>query len=78
MQERPRKCKSGVPTLNGSRSLCTAENTSAISKRLTDALMYSKERMSKDRRFRFTTDTMEPTRDGRLDMLILSRLKPRV
>jgi len=65
------KCKSGVLTQDGSKSSLMLVNISVTSNRPTNALMYTRVKMSKDRRFRFTTDTMEPTRDGRLDMLIL-------
>jgi hypothetical protein len=48
-------------------------NTSAISKRPTDALMYSKVKMLRDRRSKFIIDIMELTKDGRF--FILTRRK---
>jgi hypothetical protein len=49
------------------------ENTSATSKRQTNALMFTKVRMLKDKMFRFMADTMEPTRDGRFFILTRRR-----
>jgi hypothetical protein len=44
-------------------------STSAISKNLTDVLMFFKERTKKVKLSKFTTDTMVPTKDGRFYML---------
>jgi hypothetical protein len=53
-------------------------STSAISKKPTDALMYSKERMKKCKLFKFMVDTTEPTRDGRFSIWIpRQRIEPR-
>jgi hypothetical protein len=48
-------------------------NISATSKNLTDALMYSKERMRKCKRSKYTQDTMVPTKDGRSFILTRKR-----
>jgi len=54
------------------------ENTSATSKRPTVALMFTKVRMLKHKKFRFMADTMEPTKDGRFFILTRrQRLKQR-
>jgi len=45
--------------------LFIAESTSAIFKKPANALMYTTERILKVRKFKFTEDTMEPTKDGR-------------
>jgi len=53
-------------------------NTSVTSKSPTDALMYSKVKMLKDRISKSTEDTTVPTKDGRFFILIRrQRLKPR-
>jgi hypothetical protein len=58
-------CKSGQPTHNGGRSLCTKESTSVTSNRPTDALMYSKVKMLRDKKFKYMEDTTVLTKDGR-------------
>jgi hypothetical protein len=77
VQVKPTTCKSGAPTQDGSRSSLMLVSTSATSNPQTDALMYTKVKMLKDKRSKSTTDIMEPTKDGRLDMLTLLRLKLR-
>jgi len=58
--------------------LYTDKNTSVTSKNQTDALMYSKVKMKKDKLFKFTVDTTVPTRDGRFFILTRrQRLKQR-
>jgi hypothetical protein len=53
-------------------------STSAISKRPTDASMYSKVKMLKDRISKYMEDITEPIRDGRYSILTRrQRLKPR-
>jgi hypothetical protein len=68
-QERPITCKSGVPTQDGGRSLSIRENISATFNRLTDALMLQETKIKKVKLFKFTTNTMELTRDGRFSIL---------
>jgi len=66
---RPTTCKSGQLTLDGSKSLYSEMNISAISKNLTDASTSSKVKIKKDKQFKFTTDTTVPIRDGRFFIL---------
>jgi hypothetical protein len=74
----PTTCKSGAPTQDGSKSLSTKENTFVTSRKPIDALMYSKVKMMKVRKYRYTIDTTEPTRDGRSSILTRKqRLRPR-
>jgi hypothetical protein len=55
------------------------ESTSATSKSPTNALMFTKVRMLKDKMFRFMADTMVLTKDGRFFILTRKeRLKQRV
>jgi hypothetical protein len=70
-------CKSGALTLDGGKSLSTRESTSVISNRPIDALMLLEERILKDKRFKFITGITVPTKDGRLFMLTLLRLRLR-
>jgi hypothetical protein len=49
--------------------LSTVMNTSVTSKRPTDASMYSKVKMLKDRMSKSTEDTTVPTKDGRFFIL---------
>jgi hypothetical protein len=62
-------CKSGAPTQDGGKSSSIKENTSVTFNKQRDALMFTKAKILKDRRFRYTIDTMEPTRDGRFYIL---------
>jgi hypothetical protein len=74
----PTTCKSGAPTQDGSKSSSTKVNTSATSRKPIDALMFSKVKMMKVRKYRYTIDTTEPTRDGRFSILTRKeRLRPR-
>jgi hypothetical protein len=68
VQEKPRTCKFGAPIQAGGKSLYSAENTSAIFKKPTDALMSSKVKTLKDKLCRFIIDTMEPTKDGKFSI----------
>jgi hypothetical protein len=78
VQEELTKCKSGAPTLDGSRSSGTEETTSSIS-RTRRFLISIKEKTLKDKKLLSGTDITELTRDGQLSMLIrLERSKPRV
>jgi hypothetical protein len=53
-------------------------NTSAIFRRPTDASMYSKVKILRDKISRFMEDTTEPTKDGRYFILTRrQRPKPR-
>jgi len=74
MLEKPTTCKSGVPTLNGSRSSTIRMNTSSISETRRH-LMYTEERMKKEERSLPGKSTMERTRGGKLSILIRPRSK---
>jgi hypothetical protein len=68
------KCKSGVPTQDGGKSLSIKTSTLSIGK-MENVLMFQEERMSKDKKSLHGQDTMVPIRDGKLSTLIRSRLK---
>jgi hypothetical protein len=68
IQERPEICKSGVPTQDGGRSSNTEETTLSIF-RTRRFLMFSVEKMPKDKKLSSGEDTTEPTRDGELSTL---------
>jgi len=54
------------------------ENISATFNSLIDALMSTEVKMLKDKKFKYTIDTMEPIKDGRFFTLTKrQRLKPR-
>jgi hypothetical protein len=69
-------CKSGALTHNGSRSSSIKVSTLSTYK-TENALKFLETRMMKEEQLLSTIDTTVLTRDGRLSMLTLSRLKPR-
>jgi hypothetical protein len=69
-------CKSGAPTQDGSKSLSTKESISATSNKPIDALMSTKVKTKRAKKFRYSTDTTEPTRDGRFSILT-RKLRPK-
>jgi len=70
MLERLMICKSGQPTLNGSKSSHTEENTSVISNKPTNVSMLLEISIRKDNKSKLTIDITVLTRDGRFFILI--------
>jgi hypothetical protein len=66
--EEPTICKSGAPTLDGSRSSSIQMKILSTGK-MAEYLMLLEERTLKDKQLLPGKDTMEPTRDGRLSIL---------
>jgi hypothetical protein len=63
-------CKSGVPTLDGSRSLFINKSTYVTFNRLRDVLMLLETLTKRDKASESTTDIMVLTKDGRSSILI--------
>jgi hypothetical protein len=71
-------CKSGAPTLDGSRSLSIKENISATFVRPTSVSMFLETKTKKVKLLKLTKDIMEPTKDGKYFILTKrQRLRPR-
>jgi len=65
--EELQKCKSGVPTQDGSNYSPMRVNSSQTFK-ITESLMFTKERMKSIKKLLFTPDKEELIRDGRSNM----------
>jgi hypothetical protein len=61
-------CKSGAPTLDGGKSSSMKENTS-LTGPTKKHLMFTEDKIMKDKRLLSGRNTVEPTRNGRLSIL---------